>query len=156
MALTAAKYRTSDRVVQEDAFIFTAKGNDLVALKIASESLFQEDMFSALQSESFLKFDVNLIQPPSAKVLLTMNCEGFGDKPGSCQESIDITKLLNNADINQWQTLGIDLQCFADKGIKFGQMVSPFELSTEGQLSLGIANIVMSAPETNQLTIACD
>ncbi len=156
MALTAAKYRTSDRVVQEDAFIFTAKGNDLAALKIASESLFQEDMFSALQSESFLKFDVNLIKAPSATVLLTMNCEGFGDKPGSCQESIDITELLKNADINQWQTLGIDLQCFANKGIKFGQMVSPFELSTEGELSLGIANIVMAAPETNQLTMTCD
>jgi beta-glucosidase len=156
MSLSAAEYRTSDRVVQEDAFIFTAKGNDRAALKIASESLFQEDMFSSLQAGSHIIFDVNVIDAPSAKVLLTMNCEGFGDKPGSCQESIDITALLSKAGSDQWQTLSVDLQCFANQGIKFGQMVSPFELSTQGTLSLGLANIVMAPPETNELTMACD
>jgi beta-glucosidase len=113
-------------------------------------------MFSALQSGAHITFDVNVKQAPSANVLLSMNCEGFGDKPGSCQESIDITKLLNNAASNQWQTLSIDLQCFAKQGINFGQMVSPFELSTTGSLSLGIANIIMAAPEPNQLNVSCE
>ena len=158
VSLPAAEYRTSDRVVQEDAFIFTAKGNTATTagIKIASESLFQEDMFSSLQSGSYINFDVNIKQVPSTNVLLSMNCEGFGDESGSCQESIDITKLLNEAEINQWQTLSIDLQCFANQGINFGQMVSPFGLSTKGSLSLGIANIIMATPETGQLSMACD
>jgi hypothetical protein len=35
-------------------------------------------------------------------------------------------------------------------------MVSPFELSTPGTLSLGLSNIVMAPPESNTLTMACD
>ena len=151
--LNTAQYRTTDRLVQEDAFQFTTFGNESASFKIASESLFREDMSTALQAGSYLQFDVKVFTSPTKSVALSMNCEGFGDKLGSCYESIDITALIADKHNSEWNTLAIDLQCFANKGIKFGQIVSPFELSTSGELSVQLSNIVMAPPPPGQLKV---
>lgn len=147
--LENVEYRTVDRHVQEDAFNITTSGAKTSGVKIVSESLFREDISTALQSGAHLQFDIKLKQPTEQDVLIAMNCEGFGDEKGSCHESINLQELLANTKLNQWQTLSISLKCFADKGIKFGQIVSPFDLTTVGKISIDIANIRM-APVTEE------
>lgn len=141
--LQNVEYRTTDKSVQEDAIQFSISGDVPGSLKIVSESLFREDMSTSLQAKAYLQFDLKLLQPVSKPVALAMNCEGFGDQPGSCYESVDITKLLLAAEENRWTRLAVDLNCFAEQGIKFGQIVSPFELISQGQISVALANIQM-------------
>ena len=153
--LNQVEYRTTDKKVQEDAFLFTTQGKVKSGLKIVSESLFREDMSTALQTGSYLQFDVMVKSQPEQAVTLSMNCEGFGDRPGSCHEGVEITHLLRSVQQNTWHNLAIDLKCFEQKGIKFGQIVSPYELSTKGKLSVAISNILMTIPSETSTKFTC-
>ena len=153
--LNQVEYRTTDKKVQEDAFLFTTQGKVKSGLKIVSESLFREDMSTALQTGSYLQFDVMVKSQPEQAVTLSMNCEGFGDRPGSCHEGVEITHLLRSVQQNTWHNLAIDLKCFEQKGIKFGQIVSPYELSTKGKLSVAISNILMTIPSETSTKLTC-
>lgn len=151
----AISYRTIDREVQEDSLLLTLDGSADAAMRIFSKSNFREDLYNDLMVKSAISFLARVDEKPTEKVLLTINCEGTGDEPGSCEESIDITDALNGLTVGSWSEISVDLACFANKGVKFGQTVSPFGISSKGKLKLGLAEIKYVPNTAEKATISC-
>lgn len=151
----AVSYRTLDREVQEDSWLMTLDGTDEAGISIASKSYFREDLSTSLDTQSVLSFLVKVEQNPTKPVLLSMNCEGTGDAPGSCHQSLDITKHLAQMETNKWLSMSVDLKCFADIGTKFSQIVRPFEITSAGKVSLAIANVRFEPGLADKAIISC-
>jgi len=147
-------YRTIDRVVQEDSLLLDYQGGE-AGIRIASKSHFREDVRSDLDAKSALQFSYRVDQKPAGEVSLFMNCEGTGDEPGSCFAKVDVTELFANAEIGQWQTASVDLACFAQGGMKMGDLVIPFELASSDKFTVGLADIAFEPNLASQATISC-
>lgn len=148
-------YRTVDKVVQEDARQITLDGSERAGLRIASKSHFREDLRSDLEVKSALHFQIKLSEKPAAKVSLAMSCASEGDTQGSCGSSIDITSQLNALPLNEWQSISIDMACYANTGIRMADLVVPFELSSKGKLKLSLAEVKFEPNTAAQATISC-
>ena len=149
--LAGLHYRTIDKVVQEDSMKITLTGGKNSGVRIVSKSNFREDFRHTLDTKSALVFDVNVMQKPSEKVSLSMHCEG----EGKCGASLDLTDKLKALPENQWQTLSIDVACFKNAGMQMKDLTTPFNLSSNGALSLGLANIQFVPNNAEQATISC-
>ena len=151
----AVSYRTIDREVQEDSLQFTLDGTADAGIRVFSKSHFREDLYNDLMVKSSISFLVRVDEKPTAPVQLTVNCEGTGDQPGSCEQNVELTDVLNNLTAGEWTEVSVDLNCFANKGVKFGQTVSPFGISSKGKLQLGLANIRYVPNTADKATISC-
>ncbi|XPF95885.1 glycoside hydrolase family 3 protein [Colwellia sp. RE-S-Sl-9] len=149
--LEGLKYRTIDRIVQEDAMQIELDGTLQAGIMIASKSSFREDFRPDLAQGSALKFMVRTTGKITQGLALSMECEG----EGSCGASMDINEALNQLTPNTWETVSIDLACFSKAGMKMGDLVVPFKLMPQGKVSLGLANIRIEPVKTNALTISC-
>jgi len=146
-SLGAISLRTLDKVVQEDARTVIFDGKDLASINIFSN--FPEDLRAYHEAKTALTFDIRLEQIPTEEVKLSMMCEA------DCQSSVDITSLLKSENLNQWQTISIDLACFKASGADFAKIMSPFHLSTNGKLSLSYSNISLVPSSAEQATMRC-
>jgi len=152
LKLAGLSYRTIDKVVQEDAISLDFAGDKDSGLRIASKSSFREDLRSELENKAALTFEIKVSQTPTKAVYLSTRCDGEGD----CGAKLDITNQIKHVfDIKKWQSLSIDLQCFADKGMKMADLVVPFELKTDGALSLSLTNIQIEPNKAKTADISC-
>lgn len=147
-SLGSITLRTMDKVVQEDARTITFDGSELASVNIFSN--FPEDLRAYIEADSVLSFSVRLENTPVAPINLAMSCEG------DCKGSIDITSLLINQSLNEWHKVTIDLACFKKVGTDFSKIMSPFNLSTKGKVSLSFADINLTPQGTEQATMSCD
>ncbi|MFA3791306.1 exo 1,3/1,4-beta-D-glucan glucohydrolase [Aliiglaciecola sp. SL4] len=154
--LNGLTFRTVDRLVQEDSFSMKLDGKQLSGVKIVSESHFKEDLNRDLLAGSTLSMLIKVSSKPSGNVYIAMNCESFGDDAGSCSAKLDITTFINALPINQWQSLNLDLQCFADMGIKFQSLVSPFSLESAGSMEVSLSQIGFIPKTADNATVSCD
>lgn len=127
--------RTIDKKVQEDARLFTFNGKAEGAVTIYGA--FPRDLRGFSETPSVLSFDVQLLEPQTEAVLLSMDCEP------SCLTSIDISSILAPLPAKSWSTITVDLHCFAERGVDFSRVNKPFSLQTKGRLSIGLANIAI-------------
>ncbi|WP_372770907.1 exo 1,3/1,4-beta-D-glucan glucohydrolase [Pseudoalteromonas sp.] len=148
ISLDGINYRTIDKVIQEDARKISITGEKPAGLRFASKSHFREDLSILVSDKTQLVFDVKMDSKNAKDVWLTMNCEGTADIPGSCHSKMDIANLLNAKSDGQWHTLSVDLACFTQQGIKFNQLVVPFEIGSSQALALSLANIKIVQSET--------
>lgn len=139
--------RTIDKNVQEDARLFTLNGSAEGGFAIFGS--FPRDLRAYSEAKGVLSFDIDKRQLNADSVLLTMDCEP------ECRTSIDIVKTLQALPAERWSTLTVDLQCFAEKGVDFSKVSKPLELSSKGQLSIGVANIAILPGGAEQATISC-
>ena len=151
----AITYRTVDKEVQEDARKVTFDGTEFAAMRFASKSFFREDLSAQLVNGSALTFSVNRHSSIPSPVLLSMNCEGEGDTPGSCSAAVDISERMKALPMDTWSSVSIDLQCFVDKGINFAGLVVPFEIGTAGAMSFSVADIALSPNTADTADITC-
>ncbi|MGO3299947.1 MAG: putative glycoside hydrolase, partial [Pseudoalteromonas sp.] len=56
---------------------------------------------------------------------------------------------------DEWQTLNIDLSCFAEQGINLAQVFSPWQLSTAAPWQVSIAKLSIIAERADNTAIAC-
>ncbi|MFY8274773.1 glycoside hydrolase family 3 protein [Pseudoalteromonas sp. SSDWG2] len=152
----ALYYRTIDKVVQEDARKLRFDGTANAGMRLASKSFFREDLRAKLGTDIQITFNVNLEQAPSDAVYLAMNCESEGDEPGSCTAKVDISEQLSALPAGQWQSLSVDLNCFANQGFELQNTVVPFELSTSGSLGISIADISLEKKSSQGAQLQCD
>ncbi|KXJ61367.1 MAG: beta-glucosidase [Alteromonas sp. Nap_26] len=152
----AITYRTVDKEVQEDARKVTFDGSEYAAMRFASKSYFREDLSAQLLNDTVLTFNVSRHSAMTSPVLLSMNCEGEGDEPGSCSARIDISEQLNVLPQDTWSNVSIDLQCFVDAGIDFSGVVVPFEIGSAGKVSLSVADIQFAPKASNISDVLCD
>lgn len=152
----AITYRTVDKEVQEDARKVTFDGSEYAAMRFASKSYFREDLSAQLLNDTVLTFNVSRHSAMTSPVLLSMNCEGEGDEPGSCSARIDISEQLNALPQDTWSNVSIDLQCFVDAGIDFSGVVVPFEMGSAGKVSLSIADIQFAPKSDRGVELPCN
>ncbi len=152
----AITYRTVDKEVQEDARKVTFDGSEYAAMRFASKSYFREDLSAQLLNDTVLTFNVSRHWAMTSPVLLSMNCEGEGDEPGSCSARIDISEQLNALPQDTWFNVSIDLQCFVDAGIDFSGVVVPFEIGSAGKASLSVADIQFAPKADSGTELSCN
>ena len=63
-------------------------------------------------------------------------------------DNIMVLSLINAKADGQWHTLSVDLACFTQQGIKFNQLVVPFEIGSSQALELSLANIKIIQSDT--------
>jgi len=150
-AMAGVKYRTIDRLVQEDAMQISLQGEKNASVMIRSKSRFREDFRPELAQGSALQFMVKPSHKIEDALLLTMECEG----EGRCGASIDIKDTLNELTLNKWQFVSIDLACFSQRGMKMADLVVPFKLVPQGSVELSLANVTIEPVAAEQLTMSC-
>ena len=79
--------------------------------------------------------DAQVVESPSSLVSLRMDCTY------PCSGEVDLTKLLQDAPLLQWQIVAIPLSCFADRGADLSQLSSPAVLFTEGSMRVRISEV---------------
>ncbi|MBH0041868.1 glycoside hydrolase family 3 protein [Pseudoalteromonas sp. SWXJZ10B] len=141
-------YRTEDKAIQEDAMQFNFDGTAASYIEINSN--FTEDKVAYIEANSALSFSYKVNQIPSSQTYLAMKCEQ------GCGGELDITNELKNADLNTWQTMSIDLTCFAKKGVDFARVTSPFIIKTAGELNVSVADISFEPQSAKTAKIKCE
>ena len=140
-------YQTIDKDVQEDARLVEFKGTDLASIEINDN--FPFDLRGYFEANSALAITVQVDTPITAPVYLSMRCES------DCQPDIDITSFLNKVEKHQWQTLSIDLACFANKGATMDKIFAPFALKSRGQFILKYTDVKIIPNHTRQSSVVC-
>ena len=122
-----------DRAAQEDARLLTwsGDGSGVVALQGSSPVDLQREANGQLS----LAFDYKVERPPTASVQLGLEC---GD---SCGGAVSIEEKLRAAPAGEWRGFKILLQCFQHRGADMRRITAPFTLTTDGALSIGVANV---------------
>ncbi|GAA59527.1 beta-glucosidase [Pseudoalteromonas sp. BSi20652] len=141
-------YRTEDKAIQEDAMQFYFDGTAANYIEINSN--FTEDKVAYIEANSALSFSYKVNQIPSSQTYLAMKCEQ------GCGGELDITSDLENADLNTWQTMSIDLTCFAKKGVDFARVTSPFIIKTAGELNVSVADISFEPQSAKSAVVKCE
>ncbi|KKL45034.1 hypothetical protein LCGC14_2359730, partial [marine sediment metagenome] len=144
-AVGAVSVKTFDKDVQEDARAITFTGEQLAAVRLMAA--FPSDLRSFVEKQGQLQMQIKVDKAGTSPLWLGMQC---GD---DCQGKLDITERLNND--AQWQTVNIDLACFAEQNVNLGQVFSPWQLSTQGDWQLSIAKLTVSSKHTQESAILC-
>ncbi|KDC48940.1 glycoside hydrolase family 3 protein [Pseudoalteromonas fuliginea] len=143
----AIKYRTEDKTVQEDARQFNFSGAEKASVEIVTS--FAEDTIAYVEANSVISFDIKLNEVLTSDIALAMTCSG------ECGASIDLANVVDKTIENKWQSVSIDLGCFADKGVNFANLTSPFSLHSNGKASISVANIQFVPNKADEATLSC-
>jgi len=154
--LAGIKYRTIDKVIQEDAFKIALDGQHNAGIQFMSANGFREDLSAEQEKKAALVVELKREEPIKSPVYISMNCESEGDAQGSCRADVDITQALNKTAQSQWANIAVDLNCFAQQGVAFDKVVVPFELKSEGALSLSISQIHFQSEADAPAHIQCN
>lgn len=128
--LGAISYRAVDRLVQEDSVQLQWSGKASASAGFIAKERVD---YSAMPEKAALVFDIKVDKKPTADVKLIVNCGS------DCGADKSIADTLKKADVGQWQTLSISMNCF--KKAKMDMLLSPFTLNTSGELGLTLHNL---------------
>jgi beta-glucosidase len=142
----ALSLRTQDRRVQEDSLQISWL-NDHGA-KFTLMNSFPEDLRAMLEAQASLQFDIKLIDSLPETLTLAMECGA------DCGAKIELATHLAGS-INEWQTVSVDLQCFAQQGLNFANVFSPFILQAKQVTTVGLSDIKIVPHAANTATVHC-
>lgn len=89
----------------------------------------------AFENTGALVIAMRVLSSPDKAVNIAMRC---GDK---CEGKIDISKNVKKLKKEEWILLPIALNCFSMVGADLSKIATPFEISTDGKLSIEISSI---------------
>ena len=78
----------------------------------------------------------------------------MGCAKGKCAE-LNISPMLKEFKLNTWNTVSIDLLCFAKSGVEFERSSAPFVLTSEGAAKIRIANVQFEPNAKKMATLKC-
>jgi len=138
-------FRTIDKIVQEDAFelIFTGPA------QVSISSAFPSDLRSYREADASLVMNFKVDNSASKRVYIGMDCED------SCEAKLDVGKQIQAAPLGKWQSMSIDLQCFQNAGANLGKIFTPFELMSEGEFAVNIADIRIEPNSAHEANLNC-
>jgi beta-glucosidase len=127
----AVKAETTQVNVQQDArrISFTGHG------QFSADSSRGRDYSGYLGAHAALAFDVIVDQAPAGPVHVRIDCGH------PCSGSVDVTSSLRALPLHTKATLRIALQCFADQGVDFSAIETPFAIDTAKEFVASFANI---------------
>ena len=119
---------------QYDAVNVTFDGENRAQIYLQYEDEQSQNKNSYLKAESTLQFDIRIKQAPTEDLKLAQHCIY------PCLGEL----LLNDhlpAVSNSWSTMKIPLKCFADKGMSYSVLNTPFLLFTDGEMHFDLGNV---------------
>ena len=127
----AVKAETAQVNLQQDArrIVFAGDG------QFSADSLMRHDYSGWPGTHAALAFDIVVEQAPAAAVHVRIDC-GY-----PCGASIDVTKALRALPLQAKASLKIPLRCFANQGVDFSSVETPFALDTKGPFAASLADI---------------
>ena len=138
-----------DRVVQEDSRQLTWSGTGDQASQVYWQSNAPVDFSDLLDAGAALSVVLQMEEAPAGTVTLRVDCEY------PCTGGLDVTALLRDRAIGEWQRVSIPLDCFATAGADFKRVTSPFVLITDKSLSLRISEISLLADAPAESLVSC-
>ncbi|MBY5993975.1 glycoside hydrolase family 3 protein [Ferrimonas balearica] len=138
--------RTQDRQVQEDARALSFNGEGLGWVRLQAN--FPEDLRAYVEANSALTVEFQASQPIEGPLYLGMACEG------DCLGTLAVQDAINQLD-GQWGTISIDLACFAQQGVDFAKITSPFILGSEAPAALSFGTIMLEPGAGPDATLRC-
>jgi len=144
-SLGAVSIQTFDKEVQEDARAIRFNGQALAGVNLAAA--FPSDLRSYVESNGQLQMQIKVDKAAASPLWVGMGC---GE---SCQGKFDITDNLEQS--GQWQTLNINLSCFAEQGVDLAQVFTPWQLTTQGDWHVSIAKLAITANAAEQGSVTC-
>lgn len=154
--LSGIEYRTIDRMIQEDAFKLTFKGTNKVGINFSRIDGLAENSFLEKDNDLAMVVTVLRDQPIKEPVLLSMKCEAQAELANQCQGSVDLSSALNNIAQSQWSNISIALNCFTKSGDNLSQLITPFELRSQGEFSMSISHIYFTSSVVKPVDIQCE
>lgn len=142
LSVGAINYRAVDRLVQEDSIQLQWSGKAPASAGFIAKERVD---YSALPPQAALVFDLKVDKKPTADVKLSVSCGS------DCGAEKAITETLNAASLGQWKTVSVSLDCF--KKAKLDMVLSPFTLSTAGELGVTLHHLRIEA--TPAATLSC-
>jgi beta-glucosidase len=127
----AVRAETAQVSTQQDARRITFTGDGQFSL----DSLAGRDYSGYLPAHAVLAFDVVVERAPGGPVHVRVDC-GY-----PCGAGVDVTKALAAAPLHARTTLRIALQCFADLGVDFSAVDTPFAIDTRHPFVASLASI---------------
>ena len=127
--------KTFDRRIQEDSIELTWRGRGASGSQVYWRSRESLDVRALASQKGYLVVDAQVVEPPSSLVSLRMDCTY------PCNGEVDLTKLLQDGSLLQWQVVAIPLSCFADRGADLSKLSSPAVLFTEGSMTVRISEV---------------
>lgn len=89
----------------------------------------------SLENAAALVISMRVLNLPDKPVNIAMRC---GDK---CEAKVDVSSNFKKLKKGEWIAFPIALNCFSQAGVDLTKVATPFEISTEGKLSVEIATI---------------
>jgi len=141
--------READKNVQGDSFEAQITGKATTTVGVGSPS-FRVNTQSYLDQGGVLSFEVRTTLAPEGKVEAVMRC------PNGYCGSFDITPLLPSVESQEWATITIPLNCFANTGVLFDLNSSPFALQSDKAVGLRLTQIFYSSAPVAKPSITCN
>ncbi|WP_247663129.1 glycoside hydrolase family 3 N-terminal domain-containing protein [Shewanella sp. MMG014] len=138
--------RTFDKVVQEDARLVSFNGTGLGFVGLISN--FPRDLRAYSNTDSALSVLIKTTNKVEQPVMLGVACDR------DCRADVDIANALNTA-VGEWQTISVDLKCFANKDVNFGNINTPFYLATNGSAEINFSDLLIVPNAAETATISC-
>lgn len=89
----------------------------------------------SFENAGALVIAMRVLNSPDKVVNIAMRC---GEK---CEAKVDISKNLKKLKKEEWVSLPIALNCFSMMGADLSKIATPFEISTDGKLSIEISSV---------------
>ncbi|WP_250463730.1 glycoside hydrolase family 3 protein [Microbulbifer litoralis] len=134
-----------DMESQEDARLIDWKGLRGGSVRLSAQK--PQDLSRYIKENAALSLDIRVDQLPGKPVFAQIACAD------GCTGQLPLQEPLQSLPTGDWSQLTIDLQCFAEDGADFSRISNSLSLSSEGPLSLAVANIkyVPGAAESAQI-----
>ena len=121
---------------QYDAVNVTFNGSNLAQIYTQTEDEAGQDLYSHLNAESTLQFDLRMYQQPTSNFILAQHCVH------PCLAEVKLNDFLP-AVSTEWTTLKVPLACFAENGLDFQNLNTSFLFFTGGEAQFDLGNIRM-------------
>lgn len=145
-----------DHRIQEDSRRLTWKTPEVEpkpGAERASQAYWFYDTPKDLAAQSrvggALLLELRLMSAPTAPVTVRMDCSY------PCSAALDLTGLLNSKPQQEWYHLALPLECFANAGADMMKVTSPLLLSTAGEMTLDISEVVITEEPVEGSLVAC-
>jgi len=142
------RIRAVSHLVQEDARQVAWPGGAPAQVYFKAQRVL--DLTSLAASGGVLSFDLRVDRPPlDGQVSLGMEC---GD---NCEADVPILSALREQSVGTWSQFSVALRCFAQAESDMSQVIIPFKLSSDAEMTLSLANIKLTRSPENPPTIGC-
>ncbi|MCX2836056.1 putative glycoside hydrolase [Microbulbifer thermotolerans] len=135
--LNGLRVQMVDRHVQGDSRRLQWQGKGPATVGLFANQ--RTDLSGYLKASAALQFDVKVNREPSEEVLVGMSCGT------DCRAELPVTGLLQVTEPGEWKTISIPLQCLAEKGARMDMVLSPFYMTTAGEMDVSVNSVRVSA-----------